>query len=162
MDLFENKQWKNSNDSARYKKKIERDRVFVFLVGLNKELNEVRGRILWKKKPLQTIREVFSEVRREKVRRQVMLKNNDEQKIDGKGSTLMARGIDPGGKQKPWCDHCRKPWHTQESCWNCTGNQRKNQAMTLSQGEMYAHFKLAAQIQGNNHAQSLFLLPRNK
>ncbi|KAL9420097.1 hypothetical protein AB3S75_037804 [Citrus x aurantiifolia] len=79
LDLFEDEQWENSNDSARYKKKIERGRVFVFLAGLNKELDEVRGRILGKK-PLPTIREVFSEVRREEARRQVMLKNNDEPK----------------------------------------------------------------------------------
>ena len=65
LDLLENEQWENSNDSARYKKKVERGRVFVFLVGLNKELNEVRRCILGKKR-LPIIREVFSEVCKEK------------------------------------------------------------------------------------------------
>ncbi|XP_024024721.1 uncharacterized protein LOC112092526 [Morus notabilis] len=41
LDMFEDEQWENSNDSARYKKKIERGRVFVFLADLNKELDEV-------------------------------------------------------------------------------------------------------------------------
>ncbi|ESR42004.1 hypothetical protein CICLE_v10013837mg, partial [Citrus x clementina] len=68
-------------DFARYKKKVERGSVFIFLDGLNKELNEVQGYMLGKK-PLPTIREVFSEMRREEARRQVMLKNNDEPKID--------------------------------------------------------------------------------
>lgn len=81
LHMFEDEQWENSNDSARYKKKIERGRVFVFLAGLNNELDEVRGRILGKK-PLPAIREVFSEVRREEARRQVMLKNNHEPKIE--------------------------------------------------------------------------------
>ncbi|KAH9698541.1 protein kinase domain-containing protein [Citrus sinensis] len=40
LDLFEDEQWENSNDSARYKKKVERGRVFVFLASLNKELDE--------------------------------------------------------------------------------------------------------------------------
>ena len=65
LDLFEEETWENPNDSARYKKKIERGRVFVFLAGLNKNLDEVRGRILGRK-PLPSIREVFSEVRERK------------------------------------------------------------------------------------------------
>lgn len=77
LDLFGDEQWENSNDSARYKKKVERGWVFVFLVGLNKKLDKVRGCILGQKS-LPTIREVFSEVRREEARHQVMLKNNDK------------------------------------------------------------------------------------
>ncbi|XP_024022355.1 uncharacterized protein LOC112091879 [Morus notabilis] len=55
LDMFEDEQWENSNDNARYKKKVERGRVFVFLAGLNKDLDEVQGRILGKR-PLLTIR----------------------------------------------------------------------------------------------------------
>ncbi|KAG6535832.1 hypothetical protein ZIOFF_000861 [Zingiber officinale] len=40
LDLFEEEDWENPNDSSRYKKKIERGPVFVFLAGLNKELDE--------------------------------------------------------------------------------------------------------------------------
>ncbi|XP_019056073.1 PREDICTED: uncharacterized protein LOC109115911, partial [Nelumbo nucifera] len=124
LDLFE-EEWESPSDSARYKKKIERGRVFVFLAGLNKELDEVRGRILGRK-PLPTIREVFSEVRREEAWRQVMLKNVSETKTENEGSALVARGVDldgekRGGKQRPWCDHCRKPWHTRETCWKLHG-----------------------------------------
>ncbi|XP_019056106.1 PREDICTED: uncharacterized protein LOC109115925 [Nelumbo nucifera] len=53
LDLFEEEEWESPSDGARYKKKIERGRVFVFLAGLNKELDEVRGRILGRK-PLPT------------------------------------------------------------------------------------------------------------
>ncbi|XP_073219663.1 uncharacterized protein [Cicer arietinum] len=50
----------------------ENDRVFMFLVGLNKRLDEVRGRILGKI-PLSSLREAFSEVRREEARQGVMM-----------------------------------------------------------------------------------------
>jgi hypothetical protein len=57
---------------VRHRKREENDRVYVFLAGLNHNLDEVRGRILCRK-PLLSIREVFSEVRREEARRKVML-----------------------------------------------------------------------------------------
>ncbi|KAG6507002.1 hypothetical protein ZIOFF_032337 [Zingiber officinale] len=124
LDLFEEEDWENPNDSARYKKKIERGRVFVFLAGLNKELDEVRGRIRGRK-PLPPLREVFSEVRRDEARRYVMLKNIPESKPEMEGSALAVRGAEfegnRQGKQRPWCDYCRKPWHTRESCWKLHG-----------------------------------------
>ncbi|KAK6129039.1 hypothetical protein DH2020_037219 [Rehmannia glutinosa] len=51
--------------SGRFKKIVETKRIFKFLMGLNKSLDEVRGRILGTK-PLPNLREVFSEVRRRK------------------------------------------------------------------------------------------------
>ncbi|XP_073119914.1 uncharacterized protein [Henckelia pumila] len=122
LDLFEEEKWENTNDSIRYTKKVERSRVFVFLTGLNKELDEVRGRILGRK-PLPSIREVFSDARREEARRQVMLKGNEEPKIvDREGSALVAKGTSfEGDKPKIWCERCHKPWHTVETCWKIHG-----------------------------------------
>ena len=65
LDLCYEEEWDCPTDSVRHKKREEHDRVYVFLVGLNQELDEVIGRILGRK-PLPSIREVFSEVRREK------------------------------------------------------------------------------------------------
>lgn len=67
-DLYYDFEWKCSADHARFLKLIEKDRVFQFLAGLNKDLDEVRGRILGRD-PIPTPREVFSEVRREESRR---------------------------------------------------------------------------------------------
>eukprot|EP00257_Ricinus_communis_P028464 XP_025015878.1 uncharacterized protein LOC112537630 [Ricinus communis] len=53
-----------------------------------------------------------------------MLKN-DEPKIDADGSALITRGTNSGGKQKPWCDHCRKPWHTRDTCWKLHEKPKK-------------------------------------
>ena len=36
LDLLEEEEWESPSDSDRYKKKIERNCVFVFLAGLNK------------------------------------------------------------------------------------------------------------------------------
>ena len=54
-------------------KKEENERVYLFLTGLNQEFDELRSRILGKN-PLPTLRETFSEIRREETRRNVMLK----------------------------------------------------------------------------------------
>ena len=54
------------------KKYLEKERVFSFLHGLNKGLDEVRGRILGMK-PLPNIKEVFAEVQREESCKRVML-----------------------------------------------------------------------------------------
>ncbi|CAM8951545.1 unnamed protein product [Rhodiola kirilowii] len=146
LDMFEDEKWENPNDSVRYQKKIEKGRVFVFLAGLNKDLDEVRGRILGKR-PLPTMREVFSEVRREEARREVMLKKFDDIKIEGEGSALAIRGVDSeggmrGGKQRPWCDHCKRPWHTRDSCWKLHGKpanwKRKSGSDTKSGGDSHA------------------------
>ena len=93
--------------------------VFVFLSGLNKDLNEVRGRILWKK-PLPSLREVFSEVRRDDARRSIMMNlESPRARIEFDSFSLVTKGFDQEREKRnskkgdrPWCDHYTKPWHT--------------------------------------------------
>jgi hypothetical protein len=99
LDMFEYEIWENPNDSAWYKKKVERTRVFVFLAGLNKDLDEIRGRILGKK-PLSSIREVFSEIQQEEAQRQVMLKGMEDLKADQDGSALAVRSYEQQGEKQ--------------------------------------------------------------
>jgi len=84
---------------------VEKDRIYKFLLRLNKDLDEVCGRILGTK-PLPKIREVFSEVRREESRRKLMLGTSiSVPSIES--STMAARGNQPRPPQKknrPWCD----------------------------------------------------------
>ncbi|KAG6479487.1 hypothetical protein ZIOFF_062953 [Zingiber officinale] len=54
------KSWKSENSMHEYHKRMESDRVYVFLAGLNRELDEVRGRILGRN-PLPSSSEVFAE-----------------------------------------------------------------------------------------------------
>lgn len=94
---------------------MEKDRVHKFLLGLNIELDEVRGRILGTK-PLPKIREAFSEIRREESRRKMMLgKFSATPSIEG--SAMEARGDQHyfQNKTQPWCDHCKKSGHTKDT-----------------------------------------------
>lgn len=72
LDLSYDEEWECPGDAVRHRKRQDNDRVYEFLAGLNRDLDEVRGRILGRK-PLPSIREVFSEVRREENRSKVML-----------------------------------------------------------------------------------------
>ena len=58
-----------------YRKLVEQKRTIRFLLGLNKDLDEVRGRIMGIK-PLPTIREAFAEVWREESREKLMMTDN--------------------------------------------------------------------------------------
>ena len=64
LDMFETDSWKYSHDSTLYQKIVEQKRTFKFLLGLNKDFDEVKGRVMGIK-PLPSVREAFSEVRRE-------------------------------------------------------------------------------------------------
>ncbi|KAJ1416489.1 Gag-polypeptide of LTR copia-type [Sesbania bispinosa] len=118
LDMYKDVQWSCTEDKKKYKELVEKDRIYKFLLGLNTELDEVQGRILGTK-PLKTIQEVFSEVRREESRRKVMLgKSSAAPSIEG--SAMAARGNQPRPSQKknrPWCDHCKKLGHTKDTCW---------------------------------------------
>ncbi|XP_073037355.1 uncharacterized protein [Primulina eburnea] len=122
VDILDSSSWKCPTDGETHRKIIETKRVFKFLFGLDKSLDDVRGRIL-SIKPLPSIREAVSEVRREESRRKVMLGHNTPGVHDG--SALPAcDNTEPDGKPprtRPWCDHCRKPGHTRETCWKIHG-----------------------------------------
>ena len=60
MDMFETTKWDHPMDEIKYKI-VEKKQIYKFLLGLNKNLDEVRGRIL-RTKPLPNIQEVASEV----------------------------------------------------------------------------------------------------
>ena len=122
LDQCYNDEWECSMDSVKAKKKEENERVYLFLARLNREFDKVRSRILGKN-PLPSLRETFSEVRREETRRKVMLKPdlNVELKpvIDSSALVTVKNGEDKN--KRPWCDHCKKYWHTRETCWKIHG-----------------------------------------
>ena len=70
--MFNNYEWKSTNDVNHYKKTVEAHKIYKFLVGLNVEFDEVRGQII-SRVPFLKINEVFTEVRMEESHRQVML-----------------------------------------------------------------------------------------
>ncbi|KAK9217910.1 hypothetical protein WN943_006540 [Citrus x changshan-huyou] len=126
LDLFNDYEWESMEDFKHHKQTVNNERIFKFLAGLNVEFDEVRGRIIGRK-PLPTLEDVFSEVRREESRRGVMLgKKNSVVSVE-KSALVTAdanatRSITQQ-QQKPrvWCDYCNKPRHTREACWKLHG-----------------------------------------
>jgi hypothetical protein len=43
--------------------------------------------------------------------------------LEPDSSAPMSRSVDSDndGHKKPWCEHCKKPWHTKETCWKLHG-----------------------------------------
>lgn len=70
--MFEVYTWKCLEDTSLYKKIVEQKRTFKFLLGLNKNLDKVRGRVMGTK-PLLSIREAFLEVHYEESRKKLMM-----------------------------------------------------------------------------------------
>ncbi|KAI5446966.1 hypothetical protein KIW84_014709 [Lathyrus oleraceus] len=99
----------------------ENDCVFMFLVGLNKYLNEVRGKVLGKIS-LSTLRETFVEIRREEAQQGIMM-GKTPRSSESEGSTLATRNLDEEKRSDtvPLCDHCKHEWHTRETCWKLKG-----------------------------------------
>lgn len=125
LNVFEGLQWDCPGDAVRYQKVVEKDRTFMFLPGPYKDLDEVRGRILGTK-PLHSLREAFSEVRREKNRKRIMFRKV-KTLMTSKSYALAAHGTSSQRNDKPsrkgrlWCDHCHRPGHMRESCWKIHG-----------------------------------------
>ncbi|XP_039020537.1 uncharacterized protein LOC120152380 [Hibiscus syriacus] len=125
MNLFEEHNWGCLDDGIRYRQIIEQKRIYKFLIGLNKNIDEVRGRILGSK-PLLNIWEAFSEVRREESRKKIMM-GSQELMTSLESSALVVRGNSYNTndtkpkKGHPWCDHCCRPGHTRDTCWKIHG-----------------------------------------
>lgn len=127
LDLFNTYVWKSPDDCKHYQQMVDANRVFKFLIGLNVEFDEVRGRIIGRN-PLLSLSEAFSKVWCEESRRLVMLgkKNNGANGLSENMTLVVDANTSgrhiPGQRkveEKPrvWCDHSNKPCHTRETCW---------------------------------------------
>ncbi|KAA8530019.1 hypothetical protein F0562_034553 [Nyssa sinensis] len=123
--------WENVNqmysdlavEDSHYHKKIVKDnRILKFLAGLNIEFDEVRGRII-KRQPLPSIGDVFSEVRREESRRNVMQgkKGPGVAVANANSSKVITYQHRNDEKPQVWCDYCNKLCHTRKTCWKIHG-----------------------------------------
>ncbi|CAN1305472.1 hypothetical protein LINPERPRIM_LOCUS26530 [Linum perenne] len=129
LDMYEAQPWETAKDSALFKRFIEKKRTIQFLLGLNPELDDVKGRVMGKK-PFPSLKEAFAEVRREEHRRHLML---PEVKTQEESSAMAAydqfrnnrfgKNKQPSdqGKNTLFCDHCKKPYHTKSQCWEIVG-----------------------------------------
>nr|DAD26587.1 TPA_asm: hypothetical protein HUJ06_028055 [Nelumbo nucifera] len=135
LDAFEKYSWDTTADLKQYKKIIENKRAYKFCLGLNSSLDAIRGRI-FSTKPLSSLREAFFEVRREKSRRHLML-GMEKSTAGGESSALAAQNQQQSRKGgRPWCEHCRRPGHTKETCWKLYGKPADWKPKTAAEKEI--------------------------
>lgn len=120
FDMYEEYQWHCPEDSLQCRRIIEKKRLYKFLLGLKKELDDVRGRILGANLSM-SLCEAFAEVRLEESRKRIMLGNQLLAQItESLGlsaiNTWIGQSEMKHRKTKLWCDHCRKPGHSKEIC----------------------------------------------
>ena len=77
-------------------------------------------------KSLPSLREAFSEVRREESRKKVMMGSKEQPAPTLDASALAARSFNSSGgdrqkRDRPWCDYCKKLGHYKETCWKLHG-----------------------------------------
>ena len=102
LDLFDDNTGACPDYCVKYTKKLEKERLFAFLHGLN-NLDEARGCVLGTK-PLPGIQDAFSEVRREESRKRVMLKTSKDPSAESllQNSALVTkRSSSASGEQRP-------------------------------------------------------------
>ncbi|GMI84032.1 hypothetical protein HRI_002072500 [Hibiscus trionum] len=153
LDMYYEADCGEGLEHSKFITHLNNERLYDFLAGLNRDLDEVRGRILGRT-PLPAIGEAFVEVRREENRRRVMMGDNKDPKpVTATGhrpvetSALVSRGpqlqkrSDSGQNrtgERPWCSHCNRAGHTREKCFKLHGypgntkNQRDTKALLSS------------------------------
>ena len=93
IDLFDNAKFGCSKCCLKYKKIVEKERIFKFLFVLHKNLEEVRGRILGIK-PFPPTGEVFFEFPKEESRKKIMMGNQVPLNLN-EGFVLATCGTNP-------------------------------------------------------------------
>ena len=98
LDQCNDVECESARDLARHNKREENDIVYIFLAGVNRSLDDVKGRILGRK-PLPSIREVFSEVGLGESRKKIMYNNSWQNNEVEDSSAMFVRGDE---KKKSW------------------------------------------------------------
>lgn len=117
-DIFEEHLWKYRDDALYQKTLVEQKRLFKFLIGLNKNLDDVRGRIL-SKRPIPSLQEAFTEVRREHSHKKVMLgKQDPSSNFEASPFISLERQSSTNNRkqqERVKCDHYHKLGHMKDT-----------------------------------------------
>lgn len=113
----------DETDIASYQKLLQRQRVHIFLAGLEGEFEQVRGEIL-RKDPIPELEECYTLVRREDVRRGVMngqLENSEASAMVIRNRSIQLKTANGGNKPSYKCTHCDQTGHTKNRCYELVG-----------------------------------------
>ena len=92
---------------------------------MHPDFKEVRSRILGHS-PLPSLLEVYAEVKREESSIKVMTPTPEIPVLPSDSSAFISKNAvtsnsSASPKGKPICDHCKKPGHTRDKCWELYG-----------------------------------------
>lgn len=119
LDLFFEEDHACVTCSVKLRKHLEKERVFDFLAGVNRYLDEVRGRVV-ARDPLPSPEDAFAEVRREEIHRKVILPEAIlELPNVPEGFALILHKhpssakfhFDSKSSNRPICEYCHYPGH---------------------------------------------------
>ncbi|XP_018817689.2 uncharacterized protein LOC108988785 isoform X2 [Juglans regia] len=114
----------NAKDVETYRKSVQRQRVHIFLAGLDGDFEQIRGEIL-QRDPIPKLEECYALIRRAAVRRTMM--NGDFEDLEALAMVAHNRppqthpkknGVD---KNSYKCTHCDQTGHTKSRCFELVG-----------------------------------------
>ena len=112
-----------TNDIEKLRKRIVEDRIYIFLAGLDHNLNQVSDRIL-ATSPLPSLEEAYSQVHREK-QRQFTMGIEDQSEASAltvqKNNSQPAPPIHPSNHFSCFYTHYNSTRHTEDVCWKKHG-----------------------------------------
>ncbi|KAK2986258.1 hypothetical protein RJ640_021827 [Escallonia rubra] len=115
----------SENDVESYRKSVQRQRVHIFLAGLDGEFERVRAEIL-RKDPIPELEACHALIRRESVRRTKMVEESERTEASAmvtryRPSQNQPKPTNAADKSTYKCTHCNQNGHTKNRCYELVG-----------------------------------------
>uniref|UniRef100_A0A2N9I636 Integrase catalytic domain-containing protein n=1 Tax=Fagus sylvatica TaxID=28930 RepID=A0A2N9I636_FAGSY len=126
LDFLNPYDMESAKDTATLKTRIENERVYDFLAGLDPGFDQIRVQVL-AQDPTPNLRSTYAFVRREELRQAAMLASPPHESsalmtIQHSPSALVSSGSwKPEDKESLFCTHCKGTKHTRETCFKLNG-----------------------------------------
>jgi hypothetical protein len=126
LDFLNPYDMESAKDTATLKTRIENERVYDFLAGLDPGFDQIRVQVL-AQDPTPNLRSTYAFVRREELRQAAMLASPPHESsalitIQDSPSALVSSGSwKPENKESLFCTHCKGTKHTRETCFKLNG-----------------------------------------
>ncbi|KAK3037179.1 hypothetical protein RJ639_031066 [Escallonia herrerae] len=115
----------SENDVESYRKSVQRQRVHIFLAGLDGEFEQVRAEIL-RKDPIPELEACHALIRCESVRRTKMVEESERTEASAmvtryRRSQNQPKPTNAADKSTYKCTHCNQNGHTKNRCYELVG-----------------------------------------
>jgi hypothetical protein len=126
LDFLNPYDMESAKDTATLKTRIENERVYDFLAGLDPGFDQIRVQVL-AQDPTPNLRSTYAFVRREELRQAAMLASPPHESsalmtVQHSPSALVSSGSwKSEDKESLFCTHCKGTKHTRETCFKLNG-----------------------------------------